>query len=108
MELNSIVVVSLHSPKERIWGQLLALNAAGVTVQGLDVNRFSDWINQIGSEEHCGLATVFYPLYRVERIALDEAVGNVPSLAATFSERTGMSLADYLSSERAGKAQFLG
>jgi len=104
MELNSIIVVSLHSPKERIWGQLLALNAAGVTVQGLDVNGFNDWINQIGSEEHCGLATVFYPLHRVERIALDEAVGNVPSLAAIFSEKTGMSLADYLTGEKAPNA----
>jgi hypothetical protein len=101
MELNSIVVVSLHGPKERIWGQLLDLNTAGVTVQGLDVNGFSDWINQIGSEEHCGLATVFYPLYRVERIALDETVGNVPSLAARFAEKVGMSLAEYLTSEKA-------
>jgi hypothetical protein len=101
MELNSIVVVSLHSPKERIWGQLLDLSTAGVTVQGLDVNGFSDWINQIGSEEHCALATVFYPLYRVERIALDEPVGNVPSLAAMFAEKLGMSLGEYLTREKA-------
>jgi len=96
MKLNSIVVVSLHSPKERIWGQLLDLNAAGATVRGLDVNGFDEWINQIRSEEPCCLATVFYPLCRVERIAMDEPVGSVPSLSATFSQRTGMSLSEYL------------
>ena len=96
MKLKSIVVVSLHSPKERIWGQLLELSAAGVTVQGLDVNGFSDWFKQVGSEEQSGLATVFYPLHRVERIALDEDVGNVPSLATTFHQRAGMTLSEYL------------
>ena len=38
MELNAIVIVSLHDPKERIWGQLLALTQAGVTVRGIDLN----------------------------------------------------------------------
>ena len=97
MKLNSVVVVSLHSPKERIWGQLLDLNAAGVTVRGLDLNGFNDWLNQIGSEGQCGLPTLFYPLHRVERIALDEAVAEVPSLAETFQEKFGMTLSDYLS-----------
>jgi hypothetical protein len=53
-------------------------------------------MSQIGSEEQSGLATVFYPLHRVERIALDEEVGNVPSLATTFHQRAGMTLSEYL------------
>jgi len=106
MKLNSIVVISLHSPKERIWGQLLDLNAAGVTVQGLDVNGFNDWMNQIGSEGQRGLATLFYPLHRVERIALDEAVADVPSLATTFHRKAGMTLLEYLDTvERALRAR---
>ncbi len=96
MKLNSIVVASLHSPKERIWGQLLDLNAAGITIRGLDVNGFNDWMNQVGSEGQCDLPTLFYPLYRVERLALDEAVADVPSLATTFQQRTGTTLLDYL------------
>jgi hypothetical protein len=96
MKLNSVVVVSLHSPKERIWGRLLDLDAAGVTVQGLDVSGFNEWMNQIGSEQQRGLPTLFYPLHRVERIALDEAVADVPSLATTFHQRAGMTLLEYL------------
>ena len=30
MDLNSIVVVSLHTPREKIWGELLGFNTAGV------------------------------------------------------------------------------
>jgi hypothetical protein len=96
MKLNSIVVVSLHSPKERIWGQLLDLNTAGVTIRGLDLNSFNDWLNQIGSEGQYGLPTLFYPLHRVERIALDEAVADVPSLETTFHQKSGMTLLEYL------------
>ena len=96
MQSNSIVVVTLHSPREKIWGLLLDLNAAGVTMRGLDLNAFNDWVNQVGSEEQCGLATTFYPLYRVERIALDDPVGSIPSLAMTFHQQTSLTLVEYL------------
>ena len=32
MEPRTIVVVSLHSPKERLWGELLDVSSAGVTL----------------------------------------------------------------------------
>jgi hypothetical protein len=96
MKLNSVVVIALHSPKERIWGRLLDLNAAGVTIQGLDVDSFNHWLNQIDSERQYGLPTFFFPLHRVERIALDEAVGDVPPLATTFQKRAGITLLEYL------------
>ncbi len=44
MKPHSIVVVSLHSPKERIWGELLEMNVAGVTLRGIDLNSFDDFI----------------------------------------------------------------
>jgi len=96
MKLNSIVVVTLHSPREKIWGELLDLNAAGVTLRGLDLNAFDDWLNQVGSQDEIGLATVFYPLYRIERVAADEPVGNIPSLATTFYRKAGLTLSEYL------------
>ncbi len=98
MELNSIVVVSLRDPKEKIWGQLTALNQAGITVRGIDVNSFDDFIQQVKSPEeaHVGLATIFYPMHRVERIALDEAKGSIPSLAQTFERQVGRRLREYL------------
>jgi hypothetical protein len=43
-----------------------------------------------------GLATIFYPMHRVERIALDESKGDIPSLAQTFELKVGRSVLDYL------------
>ncbi|HSC76974.1 MAG TPA: hypothetical protein VLB32_00305 [Candidatus Acidoferrales bacterium] len=98
MDLKSIVVISLHDPKEKIWGQLIAMTPAGVTVRGIDVNSFDDFIAQVKNPEegNVGLATIFYPMHRVERIALDEAKGSIPSLAQTFEHHVGRSLLDYL------------
>lgn len=98
MELYSIVIVSLHDPKERIWGQLLSLNQAGITVRGIDLNSFDDFIRQVKdpSEEGVGLPTLFYPMLRVERVALDESQGSIPSLAQTFERQVGRSVLDYL------------
>jgi hypothetical protein len=99
MEPNSIVVVSLHSPKEKLWGQLLAINVAGITMRGIDLNSFDHFVSQINSDEaECtGLPTVFFPMTRVERIALDEPSGSIPSLSELFARKIGRPLADYLS-----------
>jgi hypothetical protein len=98
MEAHSIVVVSLHSPKEKIWGELLTLNAAGITVRGIDLNSFDDFIRQVldPEGERVGLPTIFFPMTRVERIALDEAVGSIPSMAELFAQKVRRSLKDYL------------
>ena len=77
MKIHSTVLVILHSPREKVWGQLLDLNPAGVTIHGLDLNAFDEWLKQWGSEEESGLTTVFYPLHRVERMELDEPVGDL-------------------------------
>ena len=98
MDLNSIVVISLHSPKEKLWGELLALHPAGVTLRGIDLNSFDDFIRQVRDPEGdpIGLPTVFFPMNRIERISLDEALGSIPSLADVFAQKTGTRLADYL------------
>ncbi|MBI4464224.1 MAG: hypothetical protein HY647_05920 [Acidobacteria bacterium] len=98
MEIDSIVIVSLNAPKEKMWGRLMALNAAGITIQGIDLNGFDDWVRQVLETEPEVLTptTVFYPMHRVERIAQDEPSGSIPSLAQRFLERVGISLLDYL------------
>ena len=100
MDLHSVVVVSLHSPREKIWGELVALHAAGITVRGIDLNSFDDFVRQVLHPEgdRVGLATVFYPMQRVERIALDEPSGSIPSMADLFERKVGRSLRDYLAS----------
>jgi hypothetical protein len=99
MQLHSIVVVSLHSPKEKIWGELVELNPSGITLRGIDLNSIDDFIRQLLHPEGdaIGLPTLFFPMQRVERIALDERHGSIPSLAETFEHKVGRSLLDYLS-----------
>jgi hypothetical protein len=98
MDPHSIIIVSLHTPKEKVWGELLAIHPAGVTVRGIDLNSFDHFIRQINEPEgeRIGLPTVFFPMNRVERIALDEPSGAIPSMAELFSRKVGRSLADYL------------
>ncbi len=98
MEAHSIVIVSLHSPKEKVWGELLSIHPAGVTMRGLDLNSFDDFIAQVlhPEGERIGLATLFFPMARVERIALDERAGSIPSLAQRFEQKVGRSLLEYL------------
>ena len=98
MEPDTIVILSLNAPKEKIWGRLVALTEAGVTVQGIDLNSFDDWVRQVLDAEPAtlSLSTAFYPMHRVERIVQDEPSGEFPSLAERFSERIGISLLEYL------------
>jgi hypothetical protein len=98
LEANSIIVLSLHTPKERLWGALESINPAGVTVRAIDLNSFDDFIRQVRDPEgeRIGLPTLFFPMQRVERIALDEPHGSIPSMAERFEQRVGRSLRDYL------------
>jgi hypothetical protein len=98
MEPHSIVVLSLHTPKERLWGELLDVSNAGVTLRGIDLASFDDFVSQVLHPEgdRIGLPTLFFPMLRIERIALDEPRGSVPSLAAMFEKKVGRSLAEYL------------
>src|SRR5215475_3717361 len=98
MQPHSVVVVSLHSPKERVWGELMDISNAGVTMRGIDLSGFDDFISQVLHPEgdRIGLPTVFFPMVRIERIAMDEPHGSIPSLAATFERKVGRSLGEYL------------
>ena len=98
MDLHSIVIVSLHTPREKVWGELVALNPSGVTVRGIDLNSFDDFVRQVlhPEGERVGLPTAFFPMMRIERVALDEPRGSVPSLADTFEHKVGRSLLEYL------------
>ena len=98
MDPHSIVVVSLHTPKEKFWGELASINTAGITVRGIDLNSFDHFIRQINEpdSERIGLPTVFFPMNRVERISLDESSGSIPSMAEIFARKVGRSLGDYL------------
>jgi hypothetical protein len=86
------------NPRERIWGQLVAVRPEGVTLSGVSLESFDDFLRQAVHEgdANVSMTTAFYPMHRVERIAYDEAAGGVPSLSDRFVERVGMTLGEYL------------
>ena len=98
MDAHSIVIVSLHSPKEKMWGELLAINPSGVTLRGIDLNFFDHFIRQMNEPdgERMGFPTVFFPMHRVERISLDEPSGSIPSMNELFARKLGRPLQAFL------------
>ena len=88
------VVAYLHTPKEKVWGLLISINTAGVTVRGLDLVAFEDWMRQEARQQETmiGLTTLFYPSSRLERLELDETVGPVLSLAERFRVAVGLTV----------------
>ena len=98
MDINSIVIISLVAPKEKMWGQILLLETKGVTVRGIELDAFDDFIRQINQQEETavGLNTVFFPMHRLERIIVDEPSGSIPSLSQRFHAKVGMTIQEYL------------
>ena len=95
---SSLVIVNLVNPKEKFFGVLTALSSAGVTMRGINLDAFEDWIRQIAKGEgtELDLITMFVPLFRVERIFLDEASGQIKSYAQRFEDVVGASIQKYL------------
>jgi hypothetical protein len=97
-EKSSIVILNLVNPKEKFFGVLAALSPAGVTVRAINLDSFEDWIRQIAHDDDTDLdlVTMFVPLFRVERISLDEPVGMIKSYSQRFEQIVGRSIESYL------------
>jgi hypothetical protein len=93
---KAIVVLSLHSPKEKIWGLLLHIDQAGAWIHGIDINSFDDWSRQVATQKEptMGLSTMFFPMIRLEKIIVDETVGTLKSFSMQFYERAGFHVED--------------
>lgn len=88
---GTAAVLYLNDPKEKIWGLVVSVSAAGVVMRGLQLESFEDWMRQEarGEEELLGLVTAFYPLPRIERLEEDRSVGTVKSYSERFAEAVG-------------------
>lgn len=94
---GATVLVVLHSPREKCWGVLDEISAAGVFLRGIDLGSFEDWARAVaGGETFIGLADIFFPMWRVERLTRDERTGDIPSLAEQFESRTGRSIFEFV------------
>ena len=88
------VLVYLRDPQEKLWGILRGLDAAGATIEGLDLSSFDDWIAQVerGEESAVGPSLLFLPMGRIEKLIADRPSGALPSMAERFERRTGKSV----------------
>ena len=97
-EKNALVIINLVNPKEKFFGVLTALSAAGITLRAINLDSFDDWVRQVAhnDEPNLDLITMFVPLFRVERVFLDEPSGAIKSYAQRFEDAVGTALAKYL------------
>jgi hypothetical protein len=97
-EPESLVIVNLVNPKEKFFGVLTALSPAGVTIRAINLESFDDWVRQIARDDDpdLELITMFVPLFRVERIFLDEPAGSIKSFGQRFHDTVGKTIHEYL------------
>jgi hypothetical protein len=88
-ETGSIVLLTLHSPRQKFFGLLMELGPSGVAMRGVPVESLEDLARQIRASEHASVSTLFFPMHRVERMELDEAAGELPSLGDSFAGSAG-------------------
>ena len=94
------VLLVLHSPREKCWGMLDEITAAGVFLRGLDLNAFDEWLGSVvRGEPFIGFSSLFFPMWRVERVSRDESTGGVPSLHEQVEQRTGRTLEELLNDD---------
>jgi hypothetical protein len=94
---RSVVILSLQNPREKIWGVLLSINSYGVTIRGIDINSFDDWSrSMVHQPDAMGLSTMFVPMLRVEKVILDETVGQIKSFSDQFQERVGRDVVEFM------------
>jgi hypothetical protein len=95
---GTLVIIHLVNPTEKFWGILQDLGMPGITLRGINLSSFDDWMAQAARKEDqtLGLSTMFVPLFRVERMYLDESVGEVESYRQRFARRVGVPVEKYL------------
>jgi len=84
-----MVLVTLNTPREKFWGMLLSLGQAGISLRGIDLHSFDDFVQLVKSGEATTATAVFFPMHRIERVELDSANGEIPSLAEQFAAKAG-------------------
>lgn len=90
------VLVYLREPQEKLWGVLRGLDGAGVTLRGIELGSFDEWVAQVERDEEnvVGPSLLFIPSRRVDKVLLDEPSGELPSLSQRFEQRTGLRVED--------------
>jgi hypothetical protein len=93
---GALVLVTLSAPREKFWGAVLSLSAAGISLRGCELVSFEDFVAMTRSGEGFTPSVVFFPMHRVERIEIDAPANGLPSLAQRFATEAGVEVAPLL------------
>lgn len=93
---GALVLVTLAGPREKFWGAILSLSAAGISLRGCELVSFEDFVAMTRSGEGFTPGVVFFPMHRVERMEIDAPVNGLPSLAQRFATEAGADVARLL------------
>jgi len=93
---GALVIVTLSNPREKVWGMILSLAPAGLSLSGAELASFEDLTVMVKDGEPFTPAVVFFPMHRIERVELDLPDGSLPSLSQRFMAKTGLEPASAL------------
>jgi hypothetical protein len=102
---GALVIVTLANPREKFWGMMLALAPEGLSLSGIELASFEDFLVMVKDGEPFTPAIVFFPMHRIERIELDRPDGSLPSLSQRFLSKTGLQPAELLAQEDSGSSE---
>lgn len=91
---GAFVLLTLSNPREKFWGAILRLEATGISLRGIPLDAMDDFTLQIRSGDAVGIATLFFPMHRVERLELDTRDGEVPAVFEQFEAKTGAKVSE--------------
>lgn len=92
---GAVVMVTLNNPREKYFGLLIAVTAAGISLRGMDLNSFEDFMRLVRDGEEVTPNAVFFPMHRVERMEVDARNADIPSMQDRFETKTGHKFSAY-------------
>ena len=93
---GAVALLTLGNPREKFWGAILALGVQGISLSGIELGSFEDFVTMIKAGDPPSFGVVFFPMHRIERLELDLSDGNIPSLSQRFMAKTGLDPASIL------------
>jgi hypothetical protein len=96
---GAAVMVTLSNPREKFWGAIITVSPAGVSLRGIGLESFEDFVRQVRDGDSVTASAVFFPMHRIERMELDERNGDVPSMVERFKVKCGHDATEFLSGE---------
>ena len=103
-----VVLVTLGDPREKFWGAILSLSPEGLSLCGVELASFDDFVSLVKDGEPFSPSVVFLPMHRLERMELDLPDGSIPSLSQRFATKTGLGASAVLMRYGAGNLQASG